>query len=174
MKARANGRIGGALAVQLVILGSMLVMAVAVVVPVVRGRKLGTERARALGDLRRLAADITTYHKDTGTWPGGANLAVTDGDPPAGEAHAYGDQSEPIHISKFLTINQADVDGWHGPYMSMSRSDPWGHRYVVVLEGLQSREPPYAWALSAGPDGILETGPSDDEVRGDDLGLRLR
>ncbi|MFO7897543.1 MAG: hypothetical protein R6V58_00610 [Planctomycetota bacterium] len=174
MKAHRNERLGGALAVQLVILGSMLVMAVAVAVPVVSGRRLGAARARALGDLRRLAADITTYHKDTGTWPGGSNLAVTDGDPAGGEARAYGDDDEAIHISKFLTINQADVDGWHGPYMSMSRSDPWGHRYVVVLEGLRSREPPYAWALSAGPDGVFETGPSDEEVRGDDLGLRLR
>lgn len=58
--------------------------------------------------------------------------------------------------------------GWNGPYTSSDlQSDPWGNRYVINVEFLSVmtgaveadgvQEKRAVWALSAGPDGIIDT-----------------
>ncbi len=62
----------------------------------------------------------------------------------------------------------ASGSGWNGPYMSADLlPDPWGNRYVVNVEflsvmpgaleadGFQQKRA--VWALSAGPDGVVDT-----------------
>jgi len=173
MKTRRYGSRGAA-ALQFAFLGSVLVLAAGVTVPVVTSRVEANERARALGDLRRVAADILNYQRDTGVWPGHRRFAYTDGAPAHGEERACGSVRGGAHVSRFLTDNEPRTAGWKGPYMSVSRPDPWGHRYIVLLAGLQSPGPPYGWLLSAGPDGFFQTGVDDAKLKGDDLGLLVR
>lgn len=74
--------------------------------------------------------------------------------------------------------NLYDSNLWRGPYFYRRALDPWGHSYVIFLQGLRETaldptvDTPFKiWALSAGPNGKLETIPTEEHVRGDDLGV---
>lgn len=174
VKTSTSQRSGGVTTVNFVVLGAVLVLALGVAVPVLNDRITAAERAQALGDLRRLAADVLNYQKDTGVWPSHARFTFTDGGPAYGEADCFGGESGAEHISTFLVSNTRRVRNWRGPYMTVSRPDPWRHRYVVVLGNLHGDGGPYGWVLSAGPDGVFQTRKTDPGLCGDDLGLRLR
>lgn len=72
---------------------------------------------------------------------------------------------------------------WKGPYITNVSSDPWGHAYIVHVGAMEkdgipvfttflgSSEKPEGWILSAGPDGTLQTSPTDTILSGDDIGL---
>jgi len=84
-----------------------------------------------------------------------------------------------------------DGDGrskrWRGPYVANVSLDPWGHAYIVhvgamdkngipvIVDSLQnslgSFDKPQGWILSAGPDGMLQTSPTDTALSGDDIGF---
>jgi len=165
---------GGTATIELAVIGVVVVLALGLAVPIIRDQAVATAKAQAIGDLRQLATDILNYYSDTGRWPNSAPFAFTNGAPAVGESHAIGSDSDAVHISKFLASNKPPVPNWRGPYMSISRPDPWGNRYVIVLEGLSSPRSPYGWILSAGPDGVLQTSKRDPELQGDDLGLLLK
>ncbi len=68
---------------------------------------------------------------------------------------------------------------WQGPYIEAVDADPWGHRYLVHVQGFRTGSSTAAFALSAGPDGTVQT--SGDQPRagelnvgGDDLVFRIR
>ena len=88
------------------------------------------------------------------------------------------------------TISSA---GWNGPYLAGEvQADPWGNRYSINVEFLSVnlgateadgvQEKRAVWALSAGPDGRVETTyPTDvDQLIGNavldpgDLGVRIQ
>ena len=52
-------------------------------------------------------------------------------------------------------------------------SDPWGHRYIIEVEGSKSTSAPYMWVISAGPDGSFSTAKSDKTLKGDDIGFPM-
>lgn len=76
---------------------------------------------------------------------------------------------------------------WKGPYITNVSLDPWGHAYIVhvgameengipvivnsLLTPLGPTKKPEGWILSAGPDGILQTSPTDTTLSGDDIGF---
>lgn len=69
-------------------------------------------------------------------------------------------------------------DKWGGPYLGKRGKDPWGHSYIVFLRGIkcQANNPRIThsenlWVISAGPNGDLETMPSDLSAAGDDVGV---
>jgi type II secretory pathway pseudopilin PulG len=83
--------------------------------------------------------------------------------------------------------------GWNGPYLTGNiQADPWGNRYVVnvgflsvnlgALESGGLQEKRAVWALSAGPDGTIETVyptatrqlVSDAELAPTDIGVRIQ
>ncbi len=72
----------------------------------------------------------------------------------------------------FGSESKIQIEGaWQGPYLHDIPTDPWRRCYLFV--GLRA-ESDHQWLLSAGPNGILETSSSDLELKGDDLGIRLR
>lgn len=52
-----------------------------------------------------------------------------------------------------------------------SALDPWGNSYVSNSADLVTKGAP-VWILSAGPDGKLDTNPTDIELKNDDIGVR--
>lgn len=76
---------------------------------------------------------------------------------------------------------------WKGPYIANVSLDPWGHTYIVHVGAMEENgnpvfitllraglfEKPEGWILSAGPDGILQTSPTDTALAGDDIGFIL-
>lgn len=68
---------------------------------------------------------------------------------------------------------------WQGPYIDAVDSDPWGHRYLVQVQGFRTGSSTAVFVLSAGPDGTVETAgdqPRAGElsVGGDDMAFRIR
>ncbi len=77
-----------------------------------------------------------------------------------------------------------DEKVWNGPYFNADKADPWGHKYLCNIGKL------YDWnsnddvpisavvVISAGPDGIIQTGPnqllSGFAVSGDDIAARVQ
>ena len=50
--------------------------------------------------------------------------------------------------------------GYRGPYIGLLDSDPWGNKYVVTAVNLKVSSTKWAFALSAGPNGVLDTNPT--------------
>lgn len=65
---------------------------------------------------------------------------------------------------------------WNGPYIKEVQTDPWGRNYIVYAHGMNRSRfgvtglQLYAWVLSAGPNGTIETLPTSPNVQGDDIG----
>lgn len=67
---------------------------------------------------------------------------------------------------------------WLGPYIAEIGQDPWGKNYIALALGMQRGKDAggnqlYAWILSAGPNGILETCHTDAALQGDDIGVQI-
>lgn len=67
---------------------------------------------------------------------------------------------------------------WQGPYIQVINQDPWGSNYLVLALGMQAAKDSagnqlYAWILSAGSNGILETSHADPTLQGDDVGTLM-
>jgi type II secretory pathway pseudopilin PulG len=164
----------GVAAIELVVVASLVMLVVGMAVPIVNIQEEAQQRARVLGDLRQLAADMTNYRKHTGTWPQYFRFAHGDGTAAFCEDTCFGSDIQAVHISRFLVSNSPPVKNWRGPYMGVSRADAWGNRYVVVFQTGPSGARPYSWVLSAGLDQVFSTRPTDRALCGDDLGIRLR
>ncbi len=151
----------------------------AVVVPT--GRRSIEDRgvADAATECRGIAEGILEFVADSGHAPTGARGASSwswlrgpgaDCDFrvfPAGRA---------ADLSWFLEKDETHVgDRWGGPYVDRLQPDPWGRRYVVLLQGVgrERGADRRVWVLSAGPDGVIETRPEDRNLIGDDIGQSL-
>ena len=69
---------------------------------------------------------------------------------------------------------------WKGPYVeSLTKRDPWGNNYLVYVKAMHTAssgvtgEKEYGWIISAGPNGILETPKTSNNLQGDDIGMTL-
>ena len=126
------------------------------------------------------------------------NVAVGAGPGAAGGAENWGTYGTTKPLGDYLYFNNADnntsVTGvgqsgagdwptsgkgaWRGPYVeSYSFDDPWGNAYIVnsqYFQGAYSGTVRHKiFALSAGPNGLWETGFEDatsEEIQGDDVG----
>ena len=147
------------------------------VVPVLSADRNGIFRYRAQTDCARIGAAVMQMIQDTGKSPAdrmdGERYAclLGEGSAPKGlfaPAGLCGDLAS-LLVDEGGTIWGED---WSGPYMMHVPADPWGQAYVVTITGfVDPDERP--WVLSAGPDGVLETGPHSTEPVGDDIGITL-
>jgi general secretion pathway protein G len=67
----------------------------------------------------------------------------------------------------------ATSPGWKGPYMTENAGDPWGNAYLVNSSDFETTTD-NVWVISAGPNGIIETGTADKTAAGDDIGIIIR
>ena len=59
-----------------------------------------------------------------------------------------------------------------GHYIQILIPDPWGNAYLANVDGLQAGTQRVK-VLSAGPDGVIDTAPSAQKSRGDDVLIQL-
>lgn len=59
-----------------------------------------------------------------------------------------------------------------GRYIQILMPDPWGNAYLANVDGLQAGTQRIK-VLSAGPDGTIDTTPSDTDAQGDDVLIHL-
>lgn len=155
--------------------------------------------SRALRDCGDIAIGIEAFHRDVSKWPvEGADdedvrvdyLYGNAGRMPrfAADARAsWGDRAENLH--SYLVSDGPEkkawydyfkhtfgrFKGWKGPYLPREEPDPWGRAYVVSVSGFAGGTKPgnHVWCLSAGPNGIVETPASSDQLLGDDVGKMM-
>jgi len=155
------------------------------------------DEARVLGDCRQIAEAIMQFKRDVGDWPmrnGQRSDSLVDylisrvGRRPKFKdtvGVSWGRRSANIYYllisngkrnRRWFKQKEASSSGWNGPYLRDEHADPWGHAYLVSVCGFPGGTKPRnnVWLLSAGPNGIVETSPSAQELRGDDIGLLIR
>lgn len=123
------------------------------------------------------------YPDSTGTW----SLTTNDNATPA-KNNGY----------NHLVTNDPGADGtandgtndypttgsfkWSGPYLFRTTTDPWGKAYIANVGAMESggtgisaaglpATPQFGWILSAGPDKVLDTLPTDTQLQNDDRGF---
>ncbi len=128
-----------------------------------------------------------------------SNLATGSGPSAGSGASNWGSYGTTKQLGDYLYFNNADDNtgstgaganeasgdwptlgngAWKGPYIeSYEFNDPWGNAYVINSQYFQGRYTGTVrhkvFALSAGPNGLWETGFSDaasEEILGDDIG----
>lgn len=87
------------------------------------------------------------------------------------------------HLDSQLVTRPAGLTGsynWKGPYVeSFKKKDPWGNNYLVFVSAMHTATvvgagtKKYGWIISAGPDGVLQTKPTDSVIQSNDIGLML-
>jgi len=102
-----------------------------------------------------------------------------DGFDPNATISALWTSAKFAHLDSQLVTKPDGLSGsnnWKGPYVeSFKKRDPWGNNYLVYVKAMHAPETTkeYGWIISAGPDGVLQTGPTDSVIKGNDIGLML-
>jgi type II secretion system protein G len=168
----------------------------AVLTPVVLNYVDQARVSRATADVKTIADAIRLYQRDTARYPIYSSMTQALADTPAatelvgpGAAPAApngSDWANNFTTSTDLTssLNQnllalptaAQIGkvAYRGPYIGSLDSDPWGNRYVVTATNLKLSSTNWAFVVSAGPNGALDTNPSQANtgtfmVGGDDI-----
>jgi prepilin-type N-terminal cleavage/methylation domain-containing protein len=157
--------------VEMIVVIAILVSVAGILIPVVSSQLEDARRGRALGDMRRIAAGINRYVKDTGAFPIG-DAAHTPfhwlfgaGELPRSNVF---DDGPSTTLQRFLSRNDFGGSKWRGPYVSDVGADPWGHAYLVNVQGyFEARE--NVLIVCAGPDGEVDTATDATIAAADDI-----
>lgn len=196
-----NNRRGFTLIEVIVVAGIIAILA-GILVPLVFNQIDESKKTRALADIKSINVATLAFRKDVGKWPvlhetagdPWVDILVSDGTVPALPAGFTAVSNNKSNFkfqmaSDALTAPVTIFTGpggmyfklWKGPYMSAFPADPWGNAYVMNSGYLFYSETDLpgatttpVWLLSAGPNGIYETDVTDTELKGDDIGIRLR
>jgi len=156
--------------IEMVIVVAIVALLAGILVPIAFNQVDDAEKARAMADIRQISSALLLFRSDTGVWPTqNTRLLYTDGNAALREDRFESGGTR--HIRSFLRENSPATNGWEGPYMTNFSPDPWGNRYIVEVRGFESAGKPYAWVISAGPDGKFQTRRDDTGLQGDDIGL---
>jgi prepilin-type N-terminal cleavage/methylation domain-containing protein len=184
-----------------VVLGIIAILAV-VLTPVVTSYIDEARTTRAQNDVKKIAQGIQFFYRDTGVFPPYNTLilaraasipdidCLVSGTSTTLDSTFLGSWScsTPGLISQYLNVNSlgittanaAGVISYRGPYLDgLTGLDPWSRPYIVNSDNLAksgANSAYWAFALSAGPDGIIDTAQdiarttnfsaSDDDITG--------
>lgn len=158
--------------VEILMCGAIIIASAGVVVPTMQIRALDRIQEQVNTDLQSIASGIARYVEDTRTFPTGSGGATTlhylfsDGSRPANNVLASGPG---MHLAEFLENGHLAGDSWKGPYLDHKIGpDPWGHAYVVNVNGFFTSEE-RVMVLCCGPNGQINTAPSATTAGGDDI-----
>jgi len=165
--------------IEVIVVAGIIAILAGILVPLIFKEIDESKITRAHADVRSISSALIVFRKDTGQWPITATCSpastIIKGSGTLPTLAAGWDGSTERFYNTFLSI---DEDGcwpttWKGPYMAQATPDPWGNAYVTNAPAFLSATGP-VWIISAGPDGILNTAVTDDNVSPDDVGIRLR
>jgi prepilin-type N-terminal cleavage/methylation domain-containing protein len=166
---------------------AIIAVLAAVLTPVVLNYVDQARVTRAQGDTKSIAESLRLYQRDVGEFPvfdsiteAGADAVGNDGvflaGPGATPSDSVGGTPWSTGVSTTTLTNYVNNNylnratsaavgkvQFRGPYIGQLDSDPWGNRYYVTAQNLQdsvSGVIRWAFAISAGPNGALETSPT--------------
>lgn len=161
---------------ELIVLGAVLIASGALVVPIVTSEMSRGDRAVAQEDCRRIAVALELYVKDVEPAPrhpvGGKVLHWMKGPGEAPRRNGFQDGGANCRLDQLLgRIERDDESPLH--VLGSIGPDPWGQAYLVNTHGFTDAKE-RIWILSAGPNGVVDTEPTDAAIGGDDVGRSLR
>ncbi len=172
---------------EVMIVVAMLAVLAAILSPIVIHQMDKADITAARSGVNAIIKAIENFRSDTKEYPDRQNSSTpdyyyylyTDGDGPDFDGAAWGDHHDNLknHLilnsSGYSVWDPANQIGWHGPYLDSGNSaDPWGNCYLSEVWAFwkASGDTVYAWVLSAGPDGKIQTDDANSEIQGDDIG----
>jgi len=169
--------------IEIIVILAVIAILAAVLTPMIT-KYIGESRvSKAEADTRAIEAAVTAFYKDTARWPGQAEkyevLVGGDKQYASTDEKNMGKIDEKAQLKRYLgdmsTSDKKNYLNWDGPYLSDIKLDGWSKRYVLRIKPLyDSGDKYYAWVISAGPDTKLDTKKSDTEIKGDDVGTRMK
>jgi len=196
--------------IELTVVLAVIVTLALVLTPSISNFVNDSRNARARSDCQTLASAIVTFYRDNGFFPqwklaqnGGPGTAqnrlqllISPGNIAAEDQSSLWSTGIAGQLAEQLVTDtpgyglrtSSSPNGWNGPYMSSTiGADPWGNRYVVNIELVDTSANPTTrsggikaavWVLSAGANGIIETPFAQSILAavtgGDDIGTRLQ
>jgi len=182
----------------IVVIGVIAILA-AILTPYVTKYIDDSRVAKARNETQVIGAAMASFYKDLGRWPNRINATTNYNGVYAGTvaptaamgigllgwAAAGAGQWNALdthlqtngHAYPAIPLDPA----WRGPYATQLPNDPWGRPYVINAQWFVQPPPPAlpipVWAMSAGPDGVLNTtvgAGGQTTPQGDDIGFRIR
>src|SRR5438874_6097257 len=164
--------------IELAVVLAIIAVLAAVLTPMVMNYVEQGRIARAQADVRTIADAVRLYQRDTGRWPvynsstayTSATAAATVVGSSQGSNPANGTATWNVSgvigttsLESFLNNNYSSVTAngfpkvtFNGPYIGTVDSDPWGNKYLLTSGNLAGSTN-LAYAISAGPNGVLDT-----------------
>ncbi len=183
--------------VEIIVILAVVSILVAIVTPTVLKYISEAQESRAEEDVRNLSVVINDLIKDTGQYPG-SKLPVVSGVQttymcgPGTKMTApspWGSATTCADLLMHIVENDPSQDGtagstgdyrttgrrkFKGPYVQILNEDPWGNAYQINATTLIGGNTSPTWIISAGPNGIFDTAPTDTAITSDDMGVRLK
>ena len=189
--------------IELAVVLAIIAVLAAILTPIVTNYIDQARVARGMADARVIADAIRLYQRDVGAYPifdstaeqiaddpGAADQFIAGpaaGTTPSVSVGAWGSNVATTTLTSYLNSNSLGRSttatlgkvAFRGPYVGSLEADPWGNRYYVTAANLTNGSANWAFVISAGPNGSLET--SDAMARsatltpgGDDIVVVIR
>jgi len=167
--------------IEVIVVAGIIAILAGILVPLIFKEIDEAKISRASADIRSISSAIYILRKDTGQWPVSANCDPTvellngNGTIPSFSVAANWLRNNSNSFDNYLNTdnNGCWPATWKGPYMAIVNADPWGHAYVTNAAEFLT-DGAAVWILSAGPDGIVDTGRGARALSGDDIGIRIK
>ncbi len=181
--------------VEVIVILAVVSILVAIVTPTVLKYIAEAQQSRAEEDVRAISIVLQDLIKDTGQYPGSKLPIVATIQteflcgPGTKLGGAWGDDTTCADLTMHIVENDPSQDGtsggtgdyrttgrrkFKGPYVQILNEDPWGNAYQINATGLVGGNTSPTWIISAGPNGIFDTGPTATAISSDDMGVRLK
>lgn len=164
--------------VEVIVVAAIIAILAGILVPMIFSQIDEAKLSRAKGDLRSLTSGIYAFRKDVGQWPACAGATLLYGSGTLNQAKLTELTYDLTGLQLFTDHLMGDGNGcygdmWKGPYFGSVEADPWGNSYFVNAQGFGVANQAVL-VLSAGPDGVIQTGSADAAPAGDDIGIRVK
>ena len=190
--------------IEVIVVAGIIAILAGILVPMIFNQIDESRITRAQADVKSTATAILAFRKDTGKWPSfsagtypcnspanGGDASVisilnSDGKSPSITGAGWADITTSLRYNLLFQenpttkgnncypnpVNQAST-GWKGPYLTSYQSDPWGNQYIINSADFEIQGNG-VWVISAGPDGIVQTGALENSLVGDDIGVKVK
>jgi general secretion pathway protein G len=169
--------------IEVIVVAGIIAILAGILVPMIFKEIDEAKITRATADMKSIQTAIMVFRKDTGKWPVLSDDCTTkvtllEGNgnppPPGNNINGYGyNNLVSKSFNDYLQTNNGCYQNWKGPYIADVTPDPWGGKYYINAQEFDTDK--IIWIISAGPNGILETYPTNSTVTaGDDIGIMLQ
>ena len=167
--------------IELAVVLAVIAVLAAILTPMVSGYIDQARGARAQAEVKEIANALMLYQRDVGEFPIFNNTTDAGTDTPAADyirsgvgsnttGSAWTGSFATTSLDSFLNNNYLGKTvmlttglgkiSFRGPYIAGLDSDPWSNKYVVTAINLKDSSANWAYVVSAGPNGTLDTSPA--------------